>query len=295
MNGNTGDYSKGTENYLRRSGICGGSPTSIETGKVRQGRRKPVPDGHVSSMKNLVRSLFLLWLTFISIKYLLTALHWIQHPFNRSPFDLIFSIVLIGVMGGVSLGAVLLKKRGYLAPLFLGAGAFLSMIVLSILSRTLLDLLIFLWLMLLSCALGRKTLDFIWKGPDVPWVEKTIFSVALGFGCYSFFILGISVTGLLYPGVVLSMFVLVSIVLSREMLLILKELLIITKGLPVLLKRTPGSRWMPAFLSVMVISFLVNYMGAIAPEIQFDALDYHLAVPRIYIENHSWVELPGSL
>lgn len=45
-------------------------------------------------------------------------------------------------------------------------------------------------------------------------------------------------------------------------------------------------------LSVMVI---VNFLGSLAPELAFDALWYHLTLPKIYLLVHKIVFIPGSL
>jgi len=43
---------------------------------------------------------------------------------------------------------------------------------------------------------------------------------------------------------------------------------------------------------IMLPVVLLNLTWAVAPEIQFDANNYHLAVPRIYLENGSFTNLP---
>src|SRR5262249_51066841 len=37
---------------------------------------------------------------------------------------------------------------------------------------------------------------------------------------------------------------------------------------------------------------LLNLTGAVVPEIQFDAINYHLAVSQIYLRSHGFVDLP---
>ena len=40
---------------------------------------------------------------------------------------------------------------------------------------------------------------------------------------------------------------------------------------------------------------LVNLVGALGPELSFDALWYHLTIPKIFIENHSIYFIQGNL
>jgi len=37
---------------------------------------------------------------------------------------------------------------------------------------------------------------------------------------------------------------------------------------------------------------VLNLVWAVAPEVQFDAINYHLAVPRIYLDNAGFIDLP---
>lgn len=39
----------------------------------------------------------------------------------------------------------------------------------------------------------------------------------------------------------------------------------------------------------------VNLIGALGPEMGFDALWYHLTIPKIYLENQGFIHVPGSL
>ena len=45
-------------------------------------------------------------------------------------------------------------------------------------------------------------------------------------------------------------------------------------------------------ISLISIYLLVNLIGALAPEIEADALVYHLYIPRVYIQNHRLVYIP---
>jgi len=50
------------------------------------------------------------------------------------------------------------------------------------------------------------------------------------------------------------------------------------------------------FLSILIfIQALINYIGALAPELSFDALWYHLTLPKLYLLSHSIIHIPGSL
>ncbi|MFZ5366418.1 MAG: hypothetical protein ACOZBZ_04000 [Patescibacteria group bacterium] len=43
------------------------------------------------------------------------------------------------------------------------------------------------------------------------------------------------------------------------------------------------------------IQVLINFLGAISPELSFDALWYHLTPPKLYVQNHQIFYIPGWL
>ncbi|MCL4386082.1 MAG: hypothetical protein M1326_07200 [Cyanobacteria bacterium] len=52
----------------------------------------------------------------------------------------------------------------------------------------------------------------------------------------------------------------------------------------------------PVFLIALIsIQLLVNLIGVLSPELAFDALWYHLTLPKIYLSNNSIFHIPGGL
>ena len=49
------------------------------------------------------------------------------------------------------------------------------------------------------------------------------------------------------------------------------------------------------YVVLFFIIALINLIGALGPELSFDALWYHLTLPKIYLENHSVFYIPGGL
>jgi len=48
-------------------------------------------------------------------------------------------------------------------------------------------------------------------------------------------------------------------------------------------------------LGILIIQVFVNFLGAISPELSFDALWYHLTPPKLYVQNHQIFHIPGWL
>ncbi len=243
-------------------------------------------------MKKLVKYAFLFWLMFIVSIYIFTALKWLKNPFNKSPYDYIFTSIITGTMVSVFLLSTILRKRGYIIPLFLASLSVIAVIVITILSKTIIDLLIFIWILVLGTVISKKFVNFSFKDLPISWLENVILSVAVGFGLFSFLILSLSLLGFLYKELVLFILILFSIIFHKDIILFLKEALVEIKNLPLLFRNASNTGFIFALISIILISFLINFIGTIAPEIQYDALSYHLILPRIYIENHRIVEVP---
>src|SRR5262245_17284235 len=49
------------------------------------------------------------------------------------------------------------------------------------------------------------------------------------------------------------------------------------------------------FLALFILQVLLNFIGVLGPERGFDALWYHLTLPKLYLLNHSIFFIPGGL
>lgn len=49
------------------------------------------------------------------------------------------------------------------------------------------------------------------------------------------------------------------------------------------------------FLWIVIIQALINLIGALGPELGFDALWYHLTFPKLYLTYHAIIHIPGGL
>lgn len=48
-------------------------------------------------------------------------------------------------------------------------------------------------------------------------------------------------------------------------------------------------------LVIFIIQGIVNLIGALGPELAFDALWYHLTLPKLYLQNHALIHINGGL
>ena len=119
-----------------------------------------------------------------------------------------------------------------------------------------------------------------------------MFSFAILIGIYSYIIFAIGLLGILYTqAILLSTFVyiLVLIYFFKNKLI---ESLHKLKLLSVNIKKYKFESFL---ILLLIIQAAVNLLGALGPELGFDALWYHLTFPKLYIQNHAVIHIPGSV
>lgn len=115
--------------------------------------------------------------------------------------------------------------------------------------------------------------------------------ILIGIYSYSLFILGILY--LLYPIPV----VLVTIAwIGGVVYWFKKDKTFTSKNLKKLFTSFPNlSTFSKICVVLVMVLWGINLIGALAPEISFDALWYHLTIPKIFINNHSFFYIQGGL
>ncbi len=138
---------------------------------------------------------------------------------------------------------------------------------------SLLNVALALFTLLLGTAMGQRLLRGLsFTSPG----EGLVFAAGIGLGILSLFTLGLGLLGLLYPG----LFYVLSLGLA---LFLLPQILSLLKRVTRL--RLPSRP--PLFIGLYLVATLsLSFLLALAPPISFDALLYHLAGPKLYIQEH---------
>ncbi len=236
--------------------------------------------------------------------------------------------VLAVYFGLAALAALLsdarLGDRGRLAVSLLAAGLILGLVwflcqVFRHYPRLLdagLNLALLLMIVLLSAYAGRKLFHALGPKPDSS-LEAFLFSAALGLGLLTYATLALALLGLLYAwlawlilGVLGMAWALDQVFRSTESVGASKTSgfvdVVGEKGAKNLVSgclRRLGGFFGSGFsvkkraadillISLVSIYLLINLIGALAPEIEVDALVYHLYIPKVYIQNHRLVYIP---
>lgn len=113
-----------------------------------------------------------------------------------------------------------------------------------------------------------------------------MFSLAILIGIYSYFIFALGLLGLLYKENV--------VVITLAFFI-----LILWWGRRRILRAIGGIREIRGIRGLLFLLFiiqaLVNLVGALGPELAFDALWYHLTLPKLYLINQAVIHIPGGL
>jgi hypothetical protein len=118
-----------------------------------------------------------------------------------------------------------------------------------------------------------------------------MFLVALLIGIYSYLIFFLGINGWLYKEIVIT----VTILFWGGVILWFGKRLLRRLRLLSMTKTWKKNKLVLLFVSLFVVQAGVNLIGTLGPELGFDALWYHLMLPKLYLENHSVYFIPGGL
>lgn len=240
----------------------------------------------------------LAWLVFVTIRLTRVDIAVVARPsiFHPEAWILSFEIIAaFSLFGGIfGLIAPRSASRFYLGVVaaVVGATALWILAVPSVVTGTV----AFFCLLVLCYALGDWLLGLLFGQSKEPGgVERTVFSIALALGLFSHLTLGLALVGALYPEVIVAIFVVASIAARRQIV-----------GTLLALYRLPGTfvshlgqlddQWaVLPLITVLAGWFILDLVQCVAPEIQYDALNYHLALPKIFIEQHRFVVTPYNM
>lgn len=123
-----------------------------------------------------------------------------------------------------------------------------------------------------------------------------MFAFAILIGIYSYLIFVLGLLGVLFKNniiVATSLYVLLIVFFEKEVLLNFFQSFKIFKQVHA--KKIIREKLIIFFFLIFLVQALVNFIGALGPEYAFDALWYHLTLPKIYLLNHSIFHIPGNL
>lgn len=116
---------------------------------------------------------------------------------------------------------------------------------------------------------------------------NNLFSIAIIFSIYSYLIFSLGILRLLYPSSLLLVtagYVLfISIVRNKIF------------QFPLFSSLTAHGKLERILVTLFLLQAAINIIGTLGPELGFDALWYHLTIPKLYLQQHAVEYIPGGL
>ncbi len=221
---------------------------------------------------------FYVWLVVITGRYAATTWKTLQHPFNPGS-DVAWFEGWIAVCGLVLLGALLLTPKN-LTRLILTFCA-VSAVVIVTLSQTWVPFAVALWIALVCIGIGQFALGALRMIP-IGIAENLSLSLPLGMAAVALVVLALGLADALDTRLMTWCLVAVTGFLAFWNF---------SRRASFSVPACSHSRETSLLTALVALSALLNLTWAVSPEIQFDALNYHLAMPRIYLQAHGLVDI----
>ena len=218
-----------------------------------------------------IRPLALLWCAAVVLVYVYICIDTLFHPFNPGKEQLWAGRFIL--IGAIAAAAHFLGLRRFLAvgvPALVAAAA----AAIIILSGSVIAVLLALAIFTAAVGIGDSLLRLFGLGRGDRPVDGLLIALMLGFAILGFLVAVLGVSGLLAPFVVGAILAIGFFPAARQ----LREVVVIRPRV----NRDPEVKETPAVLAVCGWMMLLNLVWAVAPEVQYDALNYHLPVPAAY-------------
>ena len=236
-------------------------------------------------MSRALRIAAIVWVVAISARYLGAALKALRNPFNPGS-DFAWMAVSLAFM---VLAAVLLRWRR-IPTLGIGVVLLSSLAVVIILrSGAFVSVLFALWVLATSTVLGDFILSKLGLVARENLCDRFVIAFPLGIVAFGNAALILALLGFLSPTLVWIFFIAASIAEFRHAKNIVQDLLSRPHSSEAFLAGHPE---LPFVLLIMGFASVRNLMWTVAPEVEFDALNMRLAVPRIFLQEGRFVDLP---
>jgi dolichyl-phosphate-mannose-protein mannosyltransferase len=236
-------------------------------------------------MSRALRIAAIVWVLAISARYLGAALKALRNPFNPG-YDFTWMVVSLAFM---VLAGVLLRWRR-IPTMGIGVILLSSLAVVIILrSGAFVSALFALWVLAATTVLGDFILSKLRLVTRENLCDRFVIAFPLGIVVFGNLALILALLGFLTPTVVWIVFIAASIAELGHAKNIVQDLLSRPHSSEAFLAGVPE---LPFVLLVMGFASVRNLMWTIAPEVEFDALNMRLAVPRIFLQEGRFVDLP---
>lgn len=212
-----------------------------------------------------------------------------QHPFNLSPSQGTWGIVLAGTFAAIGLLSLLRNGRVLLVAAVVGSaglGAFGT-----VASGSLPAALGVAWLLILSLGLGECVLRLLAPNLQSTLAERWVVATGLGLGILALVTLGLGAAGLLYTGLLLALLAAATVLTGPVLVRTARTVLPAARVRAQELWGGEHTRGVAIALAALGVCALGSLVWAVAPPVGYDELNYQVATPAIYIREHAIVQV----
>lgn len=228
----------------------------------------------------------LLLLVMVTVRYVCTSGHLLAHH------DGFFFALISAVITLIFFFCRWLSVKKYNVVTFLSFIEGLFFVTVAIAGGNLWALCACLWVLILSLVVGNSLINLLTAERWFTPLEKSAIAVNIGLGAFSLVIFALAAAGFLYVSVIYCFLALVSLVWIKDILNLLTGIFNKARSSVCAVDDEISSYFAIFLLVTIFVMVCINFIGAVAPEIQYDSLNYHLTVPKIYLEQHKIVDLP---
>jgi len=229
-------------------------------------------------MKKVLVWAFNIWLVGVTARYCTTIWKTLEHPFNPGedvPWFAGWALLCGLLVLGVSFLPERIVLRGTLGVCIVAAAAVFTF------SHTWFPAAIALWLLLVCAGIGLAIVEKLGLIADFP-VDLIAVAIPVGMAALALVLFALSLAGRL------SVIWITCILVAGTLLHLLPNV----RERMSLFRTFPGvSRESVLPAALIAFSALLNLTWAVAPEINFDALNYHLAIPQVYLRAGGLVDV----
>ena len=200
-------------------------------------------------------------------------------------------LLLLGLGGWIAVLSLVRARRGRVLPAVLISETIVACTVLVITSQEALAALTTVWLTIVGGLVGFAILRALKIHLEAGAI--LILSISLGWGVLAILTLAAGIVGVLYRDLVLVASLFVVLILAWG----LRHAIIAwAQEVKIGWQNLPPVPWL-AFACLVLLSlfFMINWIGALAPDVRFDALKAHLALAQTYAKDHRVTALNYSM
>jgi len=224
-----------------------------------------------------VRPVFSIWLVAVTIRFCLTLYQGLRSPFNLGD-DLEWALIWIVAALVLAVLYTFLPARTVTRAWIVTVGV--AAVAVIVLSGSLIAMGLAVWLTVLCAGLGIRLLRIAIPADKIQ-LEHIVCAVPIGFGALALAVLALGLLKALTP-----FFIYTLLAASTLFVVPLVAQLRVVRPAPQVSGMDSGF-----LIGLILLSGLFNLIWALAPEIHYDALNYHLFVPQQYLQHSAIVEI----